>query len=138
VFYITAPARFGGHFARSQKRPQPVLAIDMPVLKNDPSPFWQSLCPLYKTAGPFRQSLCPFSKTTRPVLAVVLVVLQNGPGKFRRSLCPFSKTTPARFGRRSGRSAKTAPAHFDRDFGSKTHPVLRQMLRFIMGIYFII
>jgi hypothetical protein len=48
-FYKTTPARFGGRYARSAKRPRPVLAVVMPVLKNDPSPFWRSFSPFCET-----------------------------------------------------------------------------------------
>ena len=41
-FYKTTPARFGGRYARSAKRPHPVLAVVLAVLQNDPHPFRSS------------------------------------------------------------------------------------------------
>jgi hypothetical protein len=63
-----------------------------------------------------------------------------------------SKTAPARFGGRYARCEKrlqpvfavvlavlrSDPTRFDRHFGSTTHPIVRQMLGFIMGIDFLI
>jgi hypothetical protein len=55
----------------------------------------------------------------QPVSAVVMPVLKNDPSPILRSFWPFYETTATRF---------------DRHFGSTTHPVVRQMLGFIMGI----
>jgi hypothetical protein len=58
-----ALARFRG---RLTKRPRPVFVVVLVVLQNSSGLFWRSFWSFYETA--------PL------VLAVVLVILRNGPG----------------------------------------------------------
>jgi hypothetical protein len=96
----------------------------MPVLINDRSRFWRSFWSFHETApARFGGRYSRTQRRPQPVLAVVLIVLQNGTGPFLRLFWSFHETALARF---------------DRHFGSTTHAGVRQMLGFIVGIKFLI
>jgi hypothetical protein len=74
-FYETAPAHCGGNFGPSTKQTQPVLAVLMPVLQNEPSPFLRSVCPFYKTTpARFCGRYARSQERPPPVLIVISAV----------------------------------------------------------------